>query len=116
MEHAAFDAFAGLRIPLPNGKVLVTTRPLPFRTAIRWLKQLDAFNGGEAFTTSLLLVLEELPAAVGVEDMAVLEDLTMGEVLDYTVYRFLSQRRTTPAWMQAAVPTSQPESPAPSPG
>lgn len=108
MDPSAFEAFNGLRIPLPNGKTFVTTKPLLFRTALRWLELLDAFNRGAPYSETLKPILDELPSAVGAEDLSVLEDLTLGEVIDHTVYRFFSQRRAVPEWI---VTPKGPESP-----
>jgi len=104
------EAFSGLRIPLPGGKELVSTKPLLFPDACRWLELLGAFDRGtRPFEETLRVVFAEMPELLGIADMSVLDDMTFGEVVDHTVYRFLAQRRMLPAWVTRA-PTSPPTS------
>lgn len=110
MTDPAFAAYNGLRIVLPNGKTLVSRTPLPFPTATKWLELLERYDNGEPYSGTLKVVLEELPSAAGIEDMRVLDDLTLGEVIHFAIYRFFFQRRTPDSTTRLS-PGSHPTAP-----
>lgn len=95
-DAAAFAAYNGLRIKLPNGKLL-EGKPLDFTVALELLELLtDYQNGGDPRTT-LRPMLERFFAETGADKEAV-HGITLGEMND-VVRRFFYQRRWSAADM-----------------
>lgn len=88
-DQEIFDAYDGIRLDLPDGK-RITCRPLKVREGVRFLRMLMDARGGDP--AAHLAVLDEFPAAVGIED----EELTPAEVFE-VLDRFLAHRRTPEA-------------------
>lgn len=100
----AREAFVGVRIQLVTGKVFETRKVLLFPDALRWADLLERFDRGEPMSVTIVPILQELETQLEAVDMSVLDELTLGEVLN-VLYRFFSQRRT-PAQLASQQPAS----------
>jgi len=106
MPDPAFAAYNGHRVTLPDGRV-ITGKPLDFMAALRLLELLDRYERGESVAKTMTVVLQEFPAAAGI-DPAELVGLTLGEVND-VIRSFFYQRRWNGSAPNPAMPrTSTP--------
>lgn len=79
-SEATFEAYDGVRVPLPSGRV-VTCRALPVKDAVKWLRRLDLVENPESVRSqneALIRFYDEFARAVGVEA----EPLSPAEVMD----------------------------------
>lgn len=105
------EAYLGPRVPLLTGKVFQARKPLLFPTALRWMQLLEDFNSGRAQGgDSVAVIVAEMPAELDPVDLTVLDELTLGEVVD-VLYRFFGHRRTA-ADFSSSTPTLTTATPA----
>jgi len=111
----AREAFLGIRIELPTGKLFVAHKPLLFEDALLWMDRLERHRRGGAYSETLGLIVHDLKTKLDVEDLSVLNELTLGEVHDYVLSSFFSHRRSLPGWMVQLLKEQRPaETAAPS--
>ena len=96
---AAREVFLGIRVELPSGKIFVAHQPLLFEDALLWMDRLERHAKGGAYSDTLGLIIQDLKTKLAVEDLSVLQDMTLGEVHDYVLSSFFSHRRSLPGWM-----------------
>lgn len=111
----AFETFLGIRVELPGGKTFVARQPLLFLDALRWMELLELHHKGGEYSETLALIVHDLRTKLDVEDLSVLNDLTLGEVHDYVLSSFFSHRRSLPGWMVQLLEQQRPR-PATPPG
>jgi hypothetical protein len=101
------DAYVEVLVDLPNGRQFCG-RPIPWQKAVALVQQYDDYLAGGAPSATVVPMIEEFLKITGT-DKALIEDLTLGEVID-VVNRFFYHRR--PARI-AAPSTSTTPPPAP---
>ena len=114
MPDLGTEAYFFVDVTLPTGRT-IRAKPLPWRHGLRWLGMLtDYETGKQTLEQSLIPVLEEFPAVLGIEgdDLQELEGLTLGEIY-VLVKRFLSLQRTKGRSPSPAPAASSPVVPSP---
>lgn len=115
---AAVESFVGIRIPLPTGKTFVARKPLFFEDALRWQELFENYQTGkQPYSATLKVIVTEMKEKTDPEDLSVLQELTLGEFIDWVLLSFFSHRRSVPGWILAlAQQAAKATETAPAPG